>query len=203
MRFHDPDTGSIKVDGIDLREFKLSSWRQAIAMVSQDTFLFNASVRENIAYGCPEATELEILEAAKKAYAYEFVKDLPQGFDTIVGNRGTRLSGGQRQRIAIARAILRNPDILVLDEATSALDSNSERIVQKALNEVSRDRTVMVIAHRLSTIEKANNIVVLCNGRVVEQGTHQELLALQGEYWSLYKSQPASDEQFAPSTDLE
>jgi len=187
MRFHDPDTGSIKVDGLDLREFKLNSWRQAITMVSQDTFLFNASVRENIGYGCPEATELEILEAAKKAYAYEFVKDLPQGFDTIVGNRGTRLSGGQRQRIAIARAILRNPDILVLDEATSALDSNSERIVQKALNEVSRDRTVMVIAHRLSTIEKANNIVVLCNGRVVEQGTHQELLALQGEYCSLYK----------------
>jgi ABC-type multidrug transport system fused ATPase/permease subunit len=187
MRFHDPDTGSIKVDGLDLREFKLNSWRQAITMVSQDTFLFNASVRENIGYGCPEATELEILEAAKKAYAYEFVKDLPQGFDTIVGNRGTRLSGGQRQRIAIARAILRNPDILVLDEATSALDSNSERIVQKALEQVSRDRTVMVIAHRLSTIEKANNIVVLCNGRVVEQGTHQELLALQGEYCSLYK----------------
>ncbi len=203
MRFHDPDTGSIKVDGLDLREFKLSSWRQAIAMVSQDTFLFNASVRENIAYGCPEATELEILEAAKKAYAYEFVKDLPQGFDTIVGNRGTRLSGGQRQRIAIARAILRYPDILILDEATSALDSNSERIVQKAIDEVSRDRTVMVIAHRLSTIEKANNILVLRNGRVVEQGTHQELLARQGEYWSLYKCQPASDEQFAPSTDLE
>lgn len=203
MRFHDPDTGSIKVDGLDLREFKLNSWRQAVAMVSQDTFLFNASVRENIAYGCPEATELEILEAAKKAYAYEFVKDLPQGFDTIVGNRGTRLSGGQRQRIAIARAILRNPDILVLDEATSALDSNSERIVQKALEQVSHDRTVMVIAHRLSTIEKANNIVVLSNGRVVEQGTHQELLALQGKYWSLYKSQAGANNEFIQSTDLE
>lgn len=189
MRFHDPNMGNIKIDGIDLREFRVSSWRQYIAMVSQDTFLFNTSVRENIAYGSPKATDTQIIEAAKQAYAYEFIQDLPHGFDTILGDRGTRLSGGQRQRIAIARAILRDPDILILDEATSALDTNSERIVQKALEKVSCDRTVLVIAHRLSTVEKADNIVVLCNGSVVEQGTHQELLEDQGDYWSLYKSQ--------------
>lgn len=203
MRFHDPDAGSIKVDGVDLREFQRSSWRQAIAMVSQDTFLFNASVRENIAYGRPDATELEIIEAAKKAYAYEFIQELPEQFDTIVGNRGTRLSGGQRQRIAIARAILRDPDILILDEATSALDSTSERIVQKAIEEVSRDRTVIVIAHRLSTIENANNIVVLRDGKLMEQGTHQELLTHRGEYWSLYQSQSLSNNQVSRSTSSE
>ncbi|NJO59328.1 MAG: ABC transporter ATP-binding protein [Richelia sp. RM2_1_2] len=192
MRFYDLDRGCIKVDGIDLSDLQIGSWRRAIAMVSQDTFLFNASVRENIAYGRPNAAELEVIEAAKKAYAYEFIQDLPQGLDTIVGNRGTRLSGGQRQRIAIARAILCDPDILILDEATSALDSTSERIVQQAIEEVSRDRTVIVIAHRLSTIEKADKIIVMHEGRVVEQGTHRELLALQGNYWSLHQSQVAS-----------
>jgi len=197
MRFHDPDMGSIKIDGIALRELQVSSWRQSIAMVSQDTFLFNASVWENIAYGCPGASEVQIIAAAKQAYAHEFIQTLPQGFDTILGNRGLKLSGGQRQRIAIARAILRDPDILILDEATSALDTKSEQIVQKALEEVSRDRTVLVIAHRLSTVEKADNIIVLCNGSVVEQGTHHELLKRQGKYWSLYKSQLPSDNQVA------
>lgn len=191
MRFHDPDSGCITLDGVDLREIRLRSWRQAIAMVSQDTFLFHASVRDNIAYGCPDASEQAIVDAAKKAYAYEFIQELPQGLDTLVGSRGTRLSGGQRQRIAIARAILRDPDILILDEATSALDSNSERIVQKAIEEVSRNRTVIVIAHRLSTIENADNIVVLRDGQVVEQGTHTELIAATAEYWSLYHSQTA------------
>ncbi|MEH1827713.1 MAG: ABC transporter ATP-binding protein [Nostoc sp.] len=200
MRFYDPDSGMIKINGIDLREYQIASWRNSIAMVSQETFLFHTSIRENIAYGCPQATELEIIEATKKAYAYEFIQELPEGFDTIVGERGARLSGGQRQRIAIARAILPDPDILILDEATSALDSNSERIVQKALEEVSRDRTVIVIAHRLSTIEKADNIVVMYNGRVAEQGTHEELLALEGEYWSLYKSQVSVKEQIIQST---
>lgn len=189
MRFHDPDSGCIKIDGVDLKEFQVSSWRKTIAMVSQDTFLFNTSVGENIAYGCPGATNLEIIEAAKKAYAYAFIQELPDGFDTMVGDSGTRLSGGQRQRIAIARAILRNPDILILDEATSALDSNSEQIVQKAIEEVSCDRTVIVIAHRLSTIEKADNIIVLSDGRIVDQGTHQQLLANRKLYWSLDKLQ--------------
>ena len=202
MRFHDPNMGNIKIDGIDLREFQVSSWRQSIAMVSQDTFLFNTSVRENVAYGSPKATDTQIIEAAKQAYAYEFILDLPHGFDTILGDRGTRLSGGQRQRIAIARAILRDPDILILDEATSALDTNSERIVQKALEKVSCDRTVLVIAHRLSTVEKADNIVVLCNGSVVEQGTHQKLLEYQGDYWSLYKSQSPSVNQVMQSITL-
>jgi ABC-type multidrug transport system fused ATPase/permease subunit len=189
MRFYDPNQGSIKVDGVDLREFQIVSWRCSIAIVSQDTFLFHGSIKENIAYGCPEASKAEIIEAAKKAYAYEFIQELPEGFDTVVGNRGTKLSGGQRQRIAIARAILREPDILILDEATSALDANSERIVQKAIEDVSRDRTVIVIAHRLSTVEKADKIIVLNQGAVVEQGTHQELLKQKGEYWSLYNSQ--------------
>lgn len=189
IRFYDPTFGSIQVDNIDLKKIKLDSWRQRLAMVSQDTFLFHASVQENIAYGYENATNAEIIEAAKKAYAYDFIEDLPQGFKTIVGNRGTKLSGGQRQRIAIARAILRNPEILILDEATSALDTNSERIVQKAIEEVSRDRTVIVIAHRLSTVEKADKIIVLDRGVVVEQGNHQELLSQKGEYWSLYNSQ--------------
>ncbi|BDA72906.1 ABC transporter, transmembrane region [Calothrix sp. PCC 7716] len=189
MRFYDPEEGSIDVDGIDLRDLQIGSFRSAIAMVSQDTFLFDVSVRDNIGYGCPNATDSEIIAAAKQAYAYEFIQDLPQGFDTIVGNRGTRLSGGQRQRIAIARAILCNPDILILDEATSALDSNSERIVQEAIEAVSKNRTVIVIAHRLSTIEKADKIVVIQNGHVLEQGTHQELLNNQHVYYSLYKSQ--------------
>jgi ATP-binding cassette, subfamily B, bacterial MsbA len=190
MRFYDPDLGGILVDGVDLRQFQRRSWRSRIAMVSQDTFLFNATVRENIAYGKPEATDAEVMAAAKQAYADEFIQDFPQGYETIVGNRGAQLSGGQRQRIAIARAILRNPDILILDEATSALDTQSERIVQKALEAVSRDRTVIVIAHRLSTVRNADTIVVLQQqGRIVEQGTHQELMTLQGWYYQLEKNQ--------------
>ncbi|MEH1849654.1 MAG: ABC transporter ATP-binding protein [Nostoc sp.] len=200
MRFYDPTEGYIEVNGKDLRKYIVGSWRQHIGVVEQDTFLFNTSVMNNIAYGNPSATKQKIIEAAKKAYAYEFIQELPENFETILGNRGLKLSGGQRQRIAIARAILRDPDILILDEATSALDSNSERIVQRAIEEVSRDRTVIVIAHRLSTIEKADKIIVMYNGRVAEQGTHEELLALQGEYWSLYKSQVSVKGQIIQST---
>jgi ATP-binding cassette, subfamily B, bacterial MsbA len=189
MRFYDPAQGEIQIDGVDLRQFQRQSWRSRIAMVSQDTFLFNATVRENIAYGKPEATDAEIIAAAQQAYADEFIQDFPLGYATVVGNRGAQLSGGQRQRIAIARAILRNPDILILDEATSALDTQSERIVQKALEAVSRDRTVIVIAHRLSTVRNADTIVVLQQGRIIEQGMHQELMALQGWYSYLEKNQ--------------
>jgi ABC-type multidrug transport system fused ATPase/permease subunit len=189
MRFYDPEQGSIKADGIDLRDFQIGSWRKSLAMVSQDTFLFHASVRENIAYGLPHATQAEIIAAAQKAYAYEFIQELPQGLDTIVGNRGTKLSGGQRQRLAIARAILCNPELLILDEATSALDMNSERIVQKALEEVSQNRTVIVIAHRLSTIENADQIIAIENGKISEQGTPETLLKEPSRYLKLYESQ--------------
>ena len=199
-RFYDPSDGTIQIDGTDLKSIQRKSWRRAIALVSQDTFLFNATVYENIAYGRRDATTGEVIDAAKKAYAYDFIQEMPNGFDTIVGNRGARLSGGQRQRIAIARAILCDPDILILDEATSALDSNSERIVQKAIEEASRDRTVIVIAHRLSTIEKANNIVVMQEGAIAEQGTHQQLLAMEGLYYSLYRMQSLSSNEKSSSS---
>lgn len=191
-RFYEPTKGKILINDKSLKDYSIRSWRKRIALVQQDNFLFNASVWENIAYGNLESTRSEIIEASKKAYAYDFIQELPRKFDTVLGNRGFLLSGGQRQRIAIARAILCNPDILILDEATSALDSNSERIVQKAIEEVSRDRTVIVIAHRLSTIEKANKIVVMHEGAIAEQGTHQQLLDLQGLYYSLYRLQSLS-----------
>ncbi|MEH2199465.1 ABC transporter ATP-binding protein [Nostoc sp.] len=188
-RFYDPIAGSITIDGTDLREFDLISVRKRMGIVSQDTFLFNDSVQNNIAYGRAEATEDEILTAAKRANAYEFISKLPQGFDTLIGDRGVMLSGGQRQRLAIARALLQNPEILILDEATSALDTVSERLVQAALDDLSRDRTTLVIAHRLSTVQKANQIAVLEQGQVVEVGTHDELLQKGGYYSRLYSMQ--------------
>ena len=177
------------LDGKDLREFDIRSLRQSMGIVSQDTFLFNTSVRNNIAYGVKDATEDEVIAAAKRANAYEFIEHLPKGLETEIGDRGVLLSGGQRQRIAIARALLRNPDILILDEATSALDTVSERLVQQAIDELCRDRTTIVIAHRLSTIQKADQIAVLDQGRVMETGTHEELLALGGHYANLYNMQ--------------
>ncbi|MBD0393252.1 MAG: ATP-binding cassette domain-containing protein, partial [Microcoleus sp. C1-bin4] len=192
-RFYDPTEGQISIDGRDLREFELKSLRKAMGIVSQDTFLFNASVRENIAYAKPDATEAEIVEAAKGANAYEFIEQLPKKWDTQIGDRGQILSGGQRQRISIARALLQNPEILILDEATSSLDTVSEKYVQAAIEKLSCDRTTLVIAHRLSTVQKANKIAVIKDGQVVEMGSHKELLAKGGEYTKLYSVQFAED----------
>lgn len=195
-RFSDPVSGSIEIDGLDLREFDLQSLRRAMGIVSQDTFLFNDSVRNNIAYGRQGATEEEIITASKRANAYEFISKLPQGFETMIGDRGVMLSGGQRQRLAIARALVQDPDILILDEATSALDTVSERLVQQAIDDLSRDRTTLVIAHRLSTVQKADRIAVLDQGRVVEVGTHEELLGKNGYYSRLYSMQFGESQEF-------
>jgi subfamily B ATP-binding cassette protein MsbA len=192
-RFYDPVEGRITIDGKDLREYDIRSLRQAMGIVSQDTFLFNTSVRNNIAYGVENVSFDEVVEAAKRANAYEFIVDLPQGFDTEIGDRGVLLSGGQRQRLAIARALLRDPDILILDEATSALDTVSERLVQQAIDELCRDRTTVVIAHRLSTVHKANQIAVMEKGQVVEIGTHHELIKKGGYYTRLYAMQFEQD----------
>jgi ATP-binding cassette, subfamily B, bacterial MsbA len=188
-RFYDPTQGSIKIDGIDLREFELKTLRRMMGIVSQDTFLFNDTIRNNIAYGCPHATNADIEDAVQRANAHEFIQRLPEGLDTMIGDRGVMLSGGQRQRIAIARALLRNPEILILDEATSALDTVSERLVQQALDDLSRERTTLVIAHRLSTVQKAHQIAVLDRGQVVELGTHEELLQKNGLYSRLHAMQ--------------
>jgi len=188
-RFYDPRAGRIMIDGIDIKKLKLCSLRRLIGIVTQETILFNDTIKNNILYGKPEASEQQIEEAAKSAYAHDFIKYLPQGYDTIIGDRGTKLSGGERQRIAIARALLKNPPILILDEATSQLDTESERIVQEALNKLITGRTTLVIAHRLSTVKGAGLIVVLDKGRIVEQGSHQELLSKGGLYQKLYSMQ--------------
>jgi subfamily B ATP-binding cassette protein MsbA len=188
-RFYDPKRGRILIDGIDIRELTLKSLRQQIGIVTQETILFNDTIRANILYGKPDASGEEIEEAAKQAYAHDFIEYLPLGYDTIIGDRGMKLSGGERQRIAIARALLKNPPILILDEATSQLDTESERIVQEALNRLIYGRTVFVIAHRLSTVKGVHLIVVLDRGRIIEQGTHQELVARSGLYQRLYEIQ--------------
>ncbi len=188
-RFYDPTEGSILIDGIDLREFEINSLRRKLAIVSQDTFIFNTSVRNNIGYAMEGAAEAAIWEVARLANALEFIKELPEGFDTQLGDRGVRLSGGQRQRIAIARALLRNPDILILDEATSALDSVSERLIQESLERLYVGRTVIAIAHRLSTIVRADKVVVLEQGRIVEQGGYQQLLQQRGKLWNYHQMQ--------------
>ncbi|MGB6301066.1 MAG: ABC transporter ATP-binding protein [Rivularia sp. (in: cyanobacteria)] len=192
-RFYDPNSGSITIDNTDLREFDIQSLRKSMGIVSQDTFLFNDSVRNNIAYGEVEISDEEVISAAKRANAYEFITKLPKGFDTVIGDRGVMLSGGQRQRLAIARALVQNPDILILDEATSALDTVSERLVQEAIDDLSRDRTTLVIAHRLSTVQKADQIAVLDRGSVMEVGTHKELLHKDGYYKRLYSMQFGSE----------
>jgi subfamily B ATP-binding cassette protein MsbA len=189
LRFYDVTAGAIRIDGTDIRDFTLESLRSQIGLVTQHTFLFNDTVRNNIAYGSLDQGMDAIVAAAQAAYAHDFIMELPQGYDTMIGELGLRLSGGQRQRIAIARALLKNAPILVLDEATSALDNESERLVQQALETLMRGRTTLVIAHRLSTIRSADRIVVLVRGRVVEQGTHDELLALNAEYRKLHDLQ--------------
>ncbi|BCR05203.1 lipid A export permease/ATP-binding protein MsbA [Desulfuromonas versatilis] len=188
-RFYDPIAGAIRIDGVDLRRFTLDSLRSHIALVDQETFLFNTSIAENIRYGKPEATDEEILEAARKAFADDFINALPEGFRTSIGDRGLRLSGGQRQRLCIARAILRDAPVLILDEATSALDTESETMVQKALANLMKNRTTFVIAHRLSTIMHADKIVVMEQGAIREIGTHRELLEAGGLYRKLYDMQ--------------
>lgn len=189
VRLFDPDKGEVKIDGINLKEYELSSWLSKIGFVSQDTFIFHDTIKNNIVFSSDIYSEEEIIEAAKSANAHDFILEFPQGYNTIVGERGMKLSGGQKQRIAIARAMIRKPEILILDEATSALDNISEVSVQEAIERVSADRTVIVVAHRLTTVINADKIVVLEDGHAKEEGTHEELMNGRGVYWNLYKIQ--------------
>jgi ABC-type multidrug transport system fused ATPase/permease subunit len=188
-RFYDPTHGHILVDGHNLRQVQIRSLRKHVAVVLQDTFLFNATVRENLLYGKPDATDAELIAATQAAYAYEFITEMPDGYDTEIGERGVKLSGGQRQRLALARAILANPRILILDEATSSVDAEAEYLIQQALEEVLKGRTALVIAHRLSTIRNADKIIALDGGRIREIGNHRDLLARGGLYSQLYQRQ--------------
>lgn len=188
-RFYEIDSGTIRIDGIDIRHMTRASLRRNIGIVAQDVFLFNGTIRENIAYGNPDATDEEIIEAAKKAEIHEDIMAMPDGYDTNVGERGVHLSGGQRQRISIARVFLKNPQILILDEATSALDNATEMQIQKSLDELAKGRTVLVVAHRLSTIRKADEIIMVSSEGIKERGTSEELLAKHGLYWQLYEYQ--------------
>ena len=193
-RFHDPTSGAVLWDGIDLRDARVASLRKQLALVTQETVLFNDTVRYNISYGRPDATDEELHQAARTALAHDFIIELPDGYDTIIGERGIFLSGGQRQRLAIARAVLIDAPVLVLDEATSALDAESEQLVQRAIGNLILDRTTIVIAHRLSTVRRADLIVVMEKGQIIEQGTHGELLARGGQYQKLYELQFADEE---------
>jgi subfamily B ATP-binding cassette protein MsbA len=189
-RFYDIKSGSIKIDDVDIREFSIRSLRHNISMVFQDNFLFSGSIRENIMMGNPKATEAELSQAIESAHLQEMIAELPEGLETLLGERGLTLSGGQRQRVAIARAMLRNAPIVILDEATSALDNESEAIVQKAMDNLMKNRTVFIIAHRLSTIKNADRIAVINEGELVELGTHDELMNIpDGQYKTLYEMQ--------------
>jgi subfamily B ATP-binding cassette protein MsbA len=188
-RFHDPTIGAMKIDGADLRQVTQSSLRSQIGIVPQETVLFGGTIRENILYGRLNAREEEVIAAAKAANAHDFITEFPDGYETLVGERGIKLSGGQRQRVAIARAILKDPRILLLDEATSSLDSESEELVQDALDRLMQGRTTVIIAHRLSTIKVAHRIIVLDRGKIVELGTHDALMEQGGLYARLYQMQ--------------
>ena len=188
-RFYDVNEGKIAIDGVDIKDMEMHSLRALMGLVTQDSILFNDSIKSNLLIGKPNATDEEIIEALKVANAYEFVKDLPKGIETNIGDAGGKLSGGQKQRLSIARAVLKNPPIMILDEATSALDTESEKFVQIALENMMQNRTSIVIAHRLSTIQKADKIVVMQKGEIVEQGTHDELLAKNGTYSKLVMMQ--------------
>ena len=188
-RFYDPAQGTVLVDGHDLRTVKLGWLRTNMATVLQDTFLFNTTIRDNLLYAKPKATEDELIAAAKVAYAHDFIMELPRGYDTDIGERGTRLSGGQKQRLALARAVLANPRILILDEATSSVDAEAEYLIQQALEEVLKGRTALVIAHRLSTIRQADKIIALDDGTIREVGSHAELIDSGGLYSQLYRRQ--------------
>ena len=186
-RFYDPDSGELKIDGQNIKDLTISSVRSVIALVSQEPILFDTSIKENILYSRPNSTEEEIISAAKSAAADSFIAQLPNGYDTVIGENGYSLSGGQKQRVSIARAFLKNAPILLLDEATSSLDTESESLVQEAIKKLMKDRTTLVIAHRLSTIINADQIIVLDDGKIVESGTHEELLSKNGVYKKLYE----------------
>ena len=188
-RFYDVTKGRILLDGIDVRDVKQKDLRDQIGMVLQDNILFSDTVKENILLGKPDATDEEVIQAAKAANAYDFIQNLPNGFDTKVGERGVKLSGGQKQRIAIARVFLKNPPILILDEATSALDLESEHLIQETLDKLAKERTTLIVAHRLSTITHAVMIVLIEQGEIVEKGTHEELMAKKGNYYELFNVQ--------------
>ena len=190
-RFYDPTQGEILLDGIPLTDYEIESLRQQMGVVTQESILFNDSIFNNIAFGKEDATLEDVIEAAKVANAHEFISQIPEGYQTFIGERGSKLSGGQRQRIAIARAVLKNPPILILDEATSALDSESEKLVQDALTKLMKNRTSIVIAHRLSTIQHADEIVVIQHGQIMERGTHDELIVKGGVYKKLSEIQKA------------
>jgi ATP-binding cassette subfamily B protein len=188
-RFYDPTEGHVRIDGVDIRNLSLSDYRRHIGLVLQEPFLFFGTIADNIAYGKPDATREEIVAAARAAHAHDFILRLPQGYDSLVGERGQGLSGGERQRISIARALLINPRILILDEATSAVDTETEQEIQRALDNLVQGRTTIAIAHRLSTLQRADRLVVMEQGQLVEQGQHDELMQRQGVYWRLYEAQ--------------